>query len=252
MNWEIWNFLITQTKCNYNELILCWCGSCKLDLHARAGKFTVKRFMVNLPALRCTLPIKQIYFKWFKGGGIIETRILDKIKWMCELYTEIIYLTRAPRVGCVAWQDWQINNDIQSKLLNAWLSVINLVFCLIAINMYTEFGVHWTEDNKVKVQSSDQRSGKNTCIQTKFDVKDNINWRSVHRKNMVINVEMSSWRAPWQNGPCKNQNTQNDTQTRRTSFRKTTISLSFSDFLNTSFKMTYAKPRIICVWVLKG
>jgi len=168
------------------------------------------------------------------------------------VHRHYIFITRAPRVGCVAWHDWQINNGIQSKLLNAWFSFINLVFFLIAINMYTEFGVHWTEDNKVKVQSSNQRSGKNTCIQTKFDVTDNINWRGVHRMNVVINVEMSSWRVPWQNGPFKNQHTQNDTQTRRISFRKTTISLSFSDFLNTSFKMTYTKPRIICVWVLKG
>ena len=43
----------------------------------------------------------------------------------------------------------------------------------------------------------------------------NINWRDVQRKNVVNNVDMSSLRAPWQNGPYKN-NTQNDTKTRTT------------------------------------
>jgi len=33
---------------------------------------------------------------------------------------------------------------------------------------------------------------------------DNINWRDVQIKNVVNNVDMSSLRAPWQNGPYKN------------------------------------------------
>jgi len=32
----------------------------------------------------------------------------------------------------------------------------------------------------------------------------NINWRDVHTKNVVNNVDMSCLRAPWQNGPYKN------------------------------------------------
>jgi len=34
--------------------------------------------------------------------------------------------------------------------------------------------------------------------------KDNINWRDVQIKNVVNNVDMSSLKAPWQNGPYKN------------------------------------------------
>jgi len=33
----------------------------------------------------------------------------------------------------------------------------------------------------------------------------NINWRDVQRKNVVYNVDMSSLKAPWQNGPYKKQ-----------------------------------------------
>jgi len=43
---------------------------------------------------------------------------------------------------------------------------------------------------------------------------NNINWRDVQRKNVVNNVDKSSLRAPWQNGPY----TQNDTKTRRTPY----------------------------------
>ena len=31
-----------------------------------------------------------------------------------------------------------------------------------------------------------------------------INWRHIQRKNVVNNVDMSSFMAPWQNGPHKN------------------------------------------------
>jgi len=34
----------------------------------------------------------------------------------------------------------------------------------------------------------------------------NINWRDVQNMNVVNNVDMSCLRAPWQNGPYKNQN----------------------------------------------
>jgi len=43
----------------------------------------------------------------------------------------------------------------------------------------------------------------------------NINWRDVQRKNVVNNVDMSSLRASWQNGPYT-ANTQNNPKTRRT------------------------------------
>jgi len=33
---------------------------------------------------------------------------------------------------------------------------------------------------------------------------NNINWRDVQIKNVANNVDMSSLRAPWQNGPYKN------------------------------------------------
>ena len=36
------------------------------------------------------------------------------------------------------------------------------------------------------------------------DTCTNINGRDVQRKNVVNNVDMSSLRAPWQNGPYKN------------------------------------------------
>ena len=46
----------------------------------------------------------------------------------------------------------------------------------------------------------------------------NINWRDDQTKNVVNNVDMSCLRAPWQNGPYKN-NTRNDTKTLTTSLR---------------------------------
>ena len=46
----------------------------------------------------------------------------------------------------------------------------------------------------------------------------NINWRDVQRKNVVNNVDMSSLRAPWQNGPYKNQHTERQ-KARRTPWR---------------------------------
>jgi len=36
------------------------------------------------------------------------------------------------------------------------------------------------------------------------DTVVNINWWDVQTKNVVNNVDMSSVRAPWQNGPYKN------------------------------------------------
>jgi len=62
-----------------------------------------------------------------------------------------------------------------------------------------------------------------------------INWRDVQIKNVVNNVDMSSLRAPWQNGPYKTY-TQNDTKTRTTSWRnrhlekKTTYFVFFGFF----------------------
>ena len=35
-----------------------------------------------------------------------------------------------------------------------------------------------------------------------------INWRDVHRKNVVNNVDTSSLRAPWQNGPYTEKHTE--------------------------------------------
>ena len=52
---------------------------------------------------------------------------------------------------------------------------------------------------------------KSRFLQTKVTVLfktllwfPNINWRDVQIKNVVNNVDMSSLRAPWQNGPYKN------------------------------------------------
>jgi len=42
----------------------------------------------------------------------------------------------------------------------------------------------------------------------------NINWRDVQSKNVVNNVDMSSLRAPWKNGPYKNQNTERHKNTK--------------------------------------
>ena len=38
-----------------------------------------------------------------------------------------------------------------------------------------------------------------------IDVLSIINWRDVQRKYVVNNVDMSSLRAPWQNGPYTNK-----------------------------------------------
>jgi len=37
---------------------------------------------------------------------------------------------------------------------------------------------------------------------------ENINCRDVQKRNVVNNVDMSSLRAPWQNGQYKNQHTE--------------------------------------------
>jgi len=42
-----------------------------------------------------------------------------------------------------------------------------------------------------------------------------MNWRDVQRMNVVNNVDMSSLRAPWQNGPYENQHTKNPHRTPR-------------------------------------
>ena len=39
-----------------------------------------------------------------------------------------------------------------------------------------------------------------------------LSWRDVQRKNDVNNAVMSSLRAPWQNGPLKNQHTEQHTE----------------------------------------
>ena len=41
----------------------------------------------------------------------------------------------------------------------------------------------------------------------------NINWRDIQIKNVVNNVDMSSLKAPWHNGPYKTH-AQNSTKTR--------------------------------------
>jgi len=61
----------------------------------------------------------------------------------------------------------------------------------------------------------------------------NINWRDVETKNVANNVDMSCLRAPWQNGPYKNQHkgrhkNSYNIMTQQT-FRKH-IFLCFSDF----------------------
>ena len=48
-----------------------------------------------------------------------------------------------------------------------------------------------------------------------FIIFRNINCRDVQRKNVINNVDKSSLRAPWQNGPHKNQHTERH-KTRRT------------------------------------
>ena len=68
----------------------------------------------------------------------------------------------------------------------------------------------------------------------------NINWRDIKRKNVVHIVDMSSLRAPWQNGPYKNQHTEHHKKTQRTPKRtrhleKTHIVLCFSDNIKRSY-----------------
>ena len=48
-----------------------------------------------------------------------------------------------------------------------------------------------------------------------------INWRDVQRKNIVNNVDMSSLRTPWQNGPYKNQHTERHKNTKNTMTQQT-------------------------------
>ena len=60
-----------------------------------------------------------------------------------------------------------------------------------------------------------------------------INWRDVQRKNVINNVDVSSIRAPWQNGPYKSKHTEQHKNTQNTKTQKTfsiNYVLCFSDF----------------------
>jgi len=46
-----------------------------------------------------------------------------------------------------------------------------------------------------------------------LNFKPNIHWRDVQRKNVVNNVDISSLRAPWQNGPYKIKHTEQNKHT---------------------------------------
>jgi len=63
----------------------------------------------------------------------------------------------------------------------------------------------------------------------------NINWSDVQRKNVVNNVDLSSLRAPWQNGPYKNKHTEQHKNTQNTktqqTFRKNYSVVFFRIFL---------------------
>jgi len=49
----------------------------------------------------------------------------------------------------------------------------------------------------------------------------NINWSDVQRKNVVNNVDMSSLRAPWQNGPYKSKHTEQHKNTQNIKMQET-------------------------------
>jgi len=55
---------------------------------------------------------------------------------------------------------------------------------------------------------------------------DNINWRYVQKKNVVNNVDMSSLRASWQNGPYKNQQTER-LKNRQNSMTQQTFTINY-------------------------
>ena len=58
-------------------------------------------------------------------------------------------------------------------------------------------------------------------IQTAFIDALTINWRDVQRQNVVNNVDMSSLRAPWQNGRYKNKHTEQHKNTQNTKTQQT-------------------------------
>ena len=83
-------------------------------------------------------------------------------------------------------------------------------------------------------------------------VNANINERDVQRKNVVNNVDESSFLTPWQNGPYKN--TQNITKKRsiqkRNRHKEITIFLCFSVFLLLFFSMfNYLKDFSRTRWI---
>ena len=61
----------------------------------------------------------------------------------------------------------------------------------------------------------------------------NIHWRNVQRKNVVNNVDMSSLRAPWQNDPYKNKQTEQHKTRRLIEFNKYNLLL----LVQSSFKV---------------
>jgi len=66
----------------------------------------------------------------------------------------------------------------------------------------------------------------------------------------MFNVDMSSLRAPWENGPYKN-NTQNDTKTRTTSWRNIHLEKLYFVFFNSKifyFIVEKKQYAVILCW----
>ena len=84
--------------------------------------------------------------------------------------------------------------------------------------------------------------------------KYNINWRDVQRKNVVNNVDMSSFRAPWQIGPYTETYTDQDKVHQETTYmyiqKKTTILLCFPVFFCFIYNILNDFSKKCCVTAL--
>jgi len=76
------------------------------------------------------------------------------------------------------------------------------------------------ETQQINVIYLNGRNGVTWSILSTRQFK-NINWRYVQSTNVVNNVDMLSLRAPWQNGPYKNQHTERHTNTHNTMTQQT-------------------------------
>ena len=95
------------------------------------------------------------------------------------------------------WSDQILNGQYLTVQLNTFLKIAfpNVSVCELRLNPETFYKqLRFLILAKIYPVTSQ-------CLD---EIRSNINWRDVHIKNVVNNVDISSLRAPWQNRPYTN------------------------------------------------